>query len=72
MTAGQTFGFIVETANNTGGAGILTINEFDFTPSSPPNPPPNPSPIQVPENDTIPVVVSLICWLAVCKLWESR
>ncbi|MDY7048059.1 MAG: PEP-CTERM sorting domain-containing protein [Microcystis panniformis WG22] len=38
VTAGQTFGFIVETANNTGGAGHLTITDFNFTPQPIPEP----------------------------------
>ena len=38
LTAGQTFGFIVQTAENTGSAGVLTIEDFDFTPQSIPEP----------------------------------
>ena len=38
LTTGQTFGFIVETANNTGGAGVLTITDFNFTPEPIPEP----------------------------------
>lgn len=48
LTAGQTFGFIVETANNTGGAGVLTITNFNFTPEQIPDPPE-----QIPEPSTI-------------------
>lgn len=43
LTAGQTFGFIVETANNTGGAGVLTITNFNFTPEA----------MEIPEPSTI-------------------
>ena len=43
LTAGQTFGFIVETANNDGYPGVLTINSFDF----------NPDPEAIPEPLTI-------------------
>lgn len=38
LTAGQTFAFVVETANNTGGAGVLTITNFNFTPEQIPEP----------------------------------
>ena len=48
LTAGQTFGFIVETANNTGGAGVLTITNFNFTPEQIPEPSE-----QIPEPSTI-------------------
>ncbi|CAO4997886.1 PEP-CTERM protein-sorting domain-containing protein [Microcystis aeruginosa] len=48
LTAGQTFAFVVETANNTGGAGVLTITNFNFTPEQIPEPPE-----QIPEPSTI-------------------
>lgn len=48
LTAGQTFGFIVETDNNTGGPGVLTITNFNFTPEQIPEPPE-----QIPEPSTI-------------------
>ncbi|MFN5515093.1 MAG: PEP-CTERM sorting domain-containing protein [Cyanobacteriota bacterium] len=46
LLAGQTFGFIVDTAENTGSAGVFTVTNFDATP--------------VPlESDALPIFISL-------------
>jgi hypothetical protein len=50
VTAGQTFGFVVDTADNTGGPGVFFIDNFDFTPA------PTPVPL---ETDALPMLVGL-------------
>lgn len=59
LTAGDTFGFTVKTANNTGVAGVLTITDFNFTPTHIPDPP-----TQIPEKDPIPVIIGLSFFFA--------
>lgn len=49
LMGGQTFGFFVKTADNTGGVGRLTISDFGF----------DPAPVPL-ETDALPVVVSLL------------
>ncbi|MBE9194458.1 MULTISPECIES: hypothetical protein [Synechocystis] len=48
LLAGDTFGFQVSTTSNLGGAGGLTINDFDF----------NATPVPF-ETDALPVLVSM-------------
>lgn len=56
VTAGETFGFSVETADNQGGAGILTVSEFNA-----------PSPDPVPEPSTVASVVGLTAVLLAAR-----
>jgi hypothetical protein len=57
LLAGQTFGFIVDTADNTGSAGVFTVSNFNA--------------ISVPiEGDALPVVAS-VAFFGV-GMWAKR